>query len=1247
MRAPLNSVARACSRRVGLAFWACLLLPAHAIGHDCGMPGLVVQSFDRPDGRLVPAPGGSGLGFFGAFDGNLDTVRLEGSDALDDTGFILTQGRYFLCTNAVTAPAASTAAVVVLRGRPGRGYLRSDFPLYFGPYMSYDNHWRDWEARRAVDAFRHSVGVRDWLNQSFGMDSFDDSQGSFLASINSYSSEVLNAFYLPHPLGSLVAFTRPRSAWGLRTTATFASAPDVVAHEWVHGVTSAFSDLLIRNEPGALSEAFSDWMGAAFKSLGRDAAAPGRWLLGEGVLVLRDMRNPLRHGDPDTYLGVGWRSTSCGYLDNNDDCHVHVNSGVGNKMFHLLADGGTHNGVRVAGVGMERAAEIAMDAQRFWWSANSGYSDARAGMVDAATAYGAHAKVQTELAWRAVCVDDPLPPPCQRPGELRALRVQATSPAPASASTGMALMRLAVPARRAPPFLSGWINPVAGRIHFLASVNPGLDATGVMADAAVATTEFRTAGSSHLLPFLGLRRGVRYTLYALLHQYGHTPGPLRAVPVSLGEAVPALRAEAVWADGGGWAMRLASGMDGTAVHLVLPASAGDAPASAQDLLAHPDARAQAVAAGSGAALAWGGLEEGEDYVWHAVVVRTLDAMDDAGAPGVYASARLAAPFRTAPAPTLVMLLSPVRRHVDIVAVAGTEGVVRYLVLPASERGPAAVAELATDVRAREAAVSVGASTLSWTGLAPDTDYAAYAFLRAVTGDSALASRQTRTTRAWSLSFSLSPRRRDVRIDADVANVGVLHYLVLPASERGPADADALAVDVRARTAAASRGTSTLSWTGLEPGVSYAAYAAVHDAKGHSPLETATFDTVPGFALTLSLSPRSKSVGIDASVSTSGVLYYVVYPADLSMPDRPAWLATNVHSRSATVTVGSNALSWPWLQPNRSYAVYAIVRDRVGYSPVETSLFNTAPEIGLTLSPSPQHYRVDLGVDTNAGGVLHYLVLPGGSGSEPWPGYAAQLMLDARTRTATVTVGSNALSPWTGLAPHRGYVFIAVIRGAQSESWIQYKTFRTRRLLWLSLSPGSHDVQIKAYTANVGVLHYLVLPASERGPADADELMIDTRTRTVTATIGDNALSWTGLAPGASYTVYSVVRDAESDAPLVTAQLRTTENANNAAVARDADGAVSGGAVSGGAVSGGGCALGAGDNGIGLLLLWWCLCSLSRRRPVGLRLRLGAPPRHAGPLRPQPAAGRPPLQRDARSAPATLESPPARGRGLGL
>ncbi len=67
---------------------------------------------------------------------------------------------------------------------------------------------------------------------------------------------------------------------------------DVVGHEYTHGVTHNFADLICQSQSGALNESFSDIFGYFVDS--------GDWLMGEDLPggALRDLSNPAQ-GQPD------------------------------------------------------------------------------------------------------------------------------------------------------------------------------------------------------------------------------------------------------------------------------------------------------------------------------------------------------------------------------------------------------------------------------------------------------------------------------------------------------------------------------------------------------------------------------------------------------------------------------------------------------------------------------------------------------------------------------------------------------------------------------------------------------------------------------------------------------------------------------------------------------------------------------------------------------------------------------------
>ncbi|MFT3679762.1 MAG: M4 family metallopeptidase [Ferruginibacter sp.] len=207
---------------------------------------------------------------------------------------------------------------------------------------------------------------------------------------------------------------------------------DDAGHEFAHAICQTTSALVYRWESGALNEGFSDiWAACATNFLKKKyPAIPGSkdtWRLFEessnqGNLEkgLRDMSDPTIFANPDTYKDGFWAPASfedCRTPDdsnnptNNDLCGVHNNSGVLNKWFYLLTNGG--NGTNffnlaynVAGIGFGKSDSIAYLTE-LNLTPNAGYRTASAVSLNAAiTLYGDNAEAQAvRNAWIAVGVD--------------------------------------------------------------------------------------------------------------------------------------------------------------------------------------------------------------------------------------------------------------------------------------------------------------------------------------------------------------------------------------------------------------------------------------------------------------------------------------------------------------------------------------------------------------------------------------------------------------------------------------------------------------------------------------------------------------------------------------------------------------------------------------------------------------------------------------------------------------------------
>ena len=179
------------------------------------------------------------------------------------------------------------------------------------------------------------------------------------------------------------------------------STMDIMAHEFAHGVTNYSAGLQYSGESGALNESFSDIFGTMVESW--TGAGGADWTMGEDASwTIRDMSNPPAYGQPDHYsnfvAGGG----------------VHTNSGIQNKWFYLLSDGGTHGGVSVAGIGSAKAAQIAFRNLTVYLNSGSNHANARSGAIQAAKdIFGKCSPEWTSTinAWAAVGVG-PTAPAC-------------------------------------------------------------------------------------------------------------------------------------------------------------------------------------------------------------------------------------------------------------------------------------------------------------------------------------------------------------------------------------------------------------------------------------------------------------------------------------------------------------------------------------------------------------------------------------------------------------------------------------------------------------------------------------------------------------------------------------------------------------------------------------------------------------------------------------------------------------------
>lgn len=143
----------------------------------------------------------------------------------------------------------------------------------------------------------------------------------------------------------------------------FTVAIDVIAHELAHGLTQYTANLSYYGQSGALNESVSDVFGSLVKqyTLGQ-TAEQADWLIGAGLLAprvqgvaLRSMKAPGTAYDDDV-LGKDPQPASMDdYIHTGDDNGgVHLNSGIPNRAFYLLA-------TALGGSSWERAGQLWFD----------------------------------------------------------------------------------------------------------------------------------------------------------------------------------------------------------------------------------------------------------------------------------------------------------------------------------------------------------------------------------------------------------------------------------------------------------------------------------------------------------------------------------------------------------------------------------------------------------------------------------------------------------------------------------------------------------------------------------------------------------------------------------------------------------------------------------------------------------------------------------------------------------------------
>jgi len=127
----------------------------------------------------------------------------------------------------------------------------------------------------------------------------------------------------------------------------FTISVDIMGHELTHGVTQYESNLIYQGQPGAINESISDVFGSLVKQYSMNQTADkADWVIGAGLFKpgvngvgIRSMKAPgTAFNDP----ALGGKDPQPAHMKDyvrtfQDNGGVHINSGIPNKAFYLVA----------------------------------------------------------------------------------------------------------------------------------------------------------------------------------------------------------------------------------------------------------------------------------------------------------------------------------------------------------------------------------------------------------------------------------------------------------------------------------------------------------------------------------------------------------------------------------------------------------------------------------------------------------------------------------------------------------------------------------------------------------------------------------------------------------------------------------------------------------------------------------------------------------------------------------------------
>lgn len=259
-----------------------------------------------------------------------NAIDLNGVSRTIDT--YLVGGSYYLLntTKQMYNPGQS-----VLPDNPVGGIITLDANNTYAENITHvtsnNNTWND---ASTVSAHYNSSITYDYYLNTHGRNSINGEGGTIFSVVNvsdEGGQSLANAFWN----GQAMFYGN-----GGNIFYPLAGGLDVGAHEMTHGVIQNTANLEYQNEPGAINESMADISGAMVDR--------SNWQLGETITpdgsqyfptgAMRDMSNPHNGGSSFNDPSYQPMHVNEKYTGSNDNGGVHLNSGIINYAYFLLAE---------------------------------------------------------------------------------------------------------------------------------------------------------------------------------------------------------------------------------------------------------------------------------------------------------------------------------------------------------------------------------------------------------------------------------------------------------------------------------------------------------------------------------------------------------------------------------------------------------------------------------------------------------------------------------------------------------------------------------------------------------------------------------------------------------------------------------------------------------------------------------------------------------------------------------------------